>query len=203
IFNVFQITGSLLLAPDMDLDLPGAFYFISDQPGNTITTNGNLLPALKFNNATGSWVFQDSLAGARSIELERGSLNSNGQFLRIGSFFSKYYSDPVRELNIENSTLEIQQDSTSWEAGGENLSFFSEGSLIRFTGGSTISFDGGELPYDLEFTDPNAYVHLVSKTYNSLVLAGDARFLPNTTIHDLVLSPGGKYEFLSSVTITG
>lgn len=105
-----NISGSLefqkgMLVSCKNLGGRAEFVFISDKPGETITSNGVKNPLRISFEGTGGWQFQDAFSSGM-VTFSDGHLDFNGQLVKMEAFDSKEGND-TRSLNIANSVIEV------------------------------------------------------------------------------------------------
>ncbi len=114
ISNTLNIYGSLTLSPDANYDF-GAVEFESDNPGNTVTSNGSSMGptcVVRFIGA-GSWDLQDKLT-AYQIQFYEGTFNSNNNAMEADLI--RTTGSASKELNMGSSIITTGQ----WRTTGSN-----------------------------------------------------------------------------------
>lgn len=113
IFSVsytLQVNGSLEFQPGMTVNgskNSATITFTSSLPNQTVTTGNLALIDIPFTfDGTGGWVLQDSLRlpDGYNLRFNRGDLDFNGQYVKIGYFAGASTSGT---LNIANSTINV------------------------------------------------------------------------------------------------
>lgn len=118
----------------------------------TITSAGKVLGNTTFNATSGgSWIFSDAFSANSStsvtLTLTKGSLDTNGQDVSIGSFSSS--SSNVRSLLLQSSSISVDGD---WIISSTNLTFDSGTSHITL--GFFSALQGAGLTYyDVTWSD--------------------------------------------------
>lgn len=118
-FNTFlKIYGSLKFTPQMKYTFEGIIAFESTSLSKTITTNGKkFINDIYFSGVGGEWTLQDSLTldSTSRIYLYNGTLNTNNQTVRCGSFISD--NSNIRGLNLGSSKIYLTPEpynTQSW-----------------------------------------------------------------------------------------
>jgi len=109
-----HIYGLLKLSKKMEVTLDGDIYFDGDTGEHNINTAGNILHSDIYFNGSGSWNISDSLnVGINNIYLNNGSLNTMGNHINCGSFFSTSANSKILHLN--SSFIKIQALDGKWQ----------------------------------------------------------------------------------------
>lgn len=91
-----------------------------------VITGGKTMPTINFNGVGGSWQLQDSLTlsqvASALVTLTNGSLDTNGQSLTAGGFFSNFTN--IRSLSLGASVINLAcNGSGGWNVNSTNLTF--------------------------------------------------------------------------------
>jgi len=131
-----HIFGSLTLQSDMNLSFAGEFVFESKEDGQTITSNGIILPNNAVFNGVGEYILLDAMEVTDSIIFNAGTINTNDQALTFESFLS--ITDQTRELILGSSYLTaraIPYGSTQWRINAQGFSLDAGTSTLEFRAG--------------------------------------------------------------------
>jgi len=163
----------------------------------TIDTAGKTTSNITFNaTSNGSWILSSALtvAATATLTLTKGSLDTNGQAVSVGTLNSN--NSNVRSLTLGASAITLTGNTGTavWDFGATttNLTFTPGTSTITFSSnnGSGLA-GGGKTFYDVTFTTcPNTIAITGANTFNNLTLTGYA---------DKV----NKYTFAANQTING
>jgi len=143
-----HIYGLLKLSKKMDVTFEGNIYFDGDIGEHNISSAGNNLNSDIYFNGSGSWNISDSLnIGINNIYLNNGSLNTMGNPINCGSFYST--STNSKTLYLISSQIKIQAFDGKWQVNN-SLNLIKGSSVIEFVHNdftSNNTFDGGNLSY--------------------------------------------------------
>ncbi len=134
-----RIFGSLALIPNMQLVFEGDFYFEGNDPGNTITSAGNILKSDVFFSGLGEWILQDSLVAETDITFNKGTLNTNDQKV-VCQYFNADFAGIERNLLLGKSHIVLRwlnynnknRSYTEWIVNSNNMNLEAENSTIEF-----------------------------------------------------------------------
>jgi hypothetical protein len=101
----FNLYGSLLLRPGLDLSGISEILFLSGNAGNLIDFAHNPFPSNITIEGNGEWTLQDS-AYFNNLYFNKGSLNTNGKKINC-SYFNSNSSDS-RVMNLGSSHITIR-----------------------------------------------------------------------------------------------
>jgi gliding motility-associated-like protein len=166
------IYGSLHLDQNMQFNFSGFTSFEARTPGKYILMagrqfNNNVI----FNGAGGSWDLLDEFnAGNSIVHFRNGSLFTNSNTLRCGSFLSS--TATTRSLQLGASALHITGGGyTAWNLGLSGLSFDAGTStiFINAPGGGLQSSTGDTVRYHyVNFTNSGGMARLNSSSVTGL-----------------------------------
>lgn len=185
-----NIGGSLKLVPSLTMNYTGLITFSSTQTNNEIWSAGKIFDSnITFNGVGGEWKLQDSFNnGSRLIILSAGSLDTNGQTVTTGGFYSGGTS--TRSLTLGASSVNL------FGYSGQVWSIENPNSFTLIANSSTIRFlNGGE------------DVYMGGKAYNAVVfesnIPGTSIINDSNTFNSLTLnSLGGTFKFEEGATQT-
>ncbi|MEI6766288.1 MAG: T9SS type A sorting domain-containing protein [Bacteroidota bacterium] len=203
-----QIYGSLKLIPTMSFSHYGYIFFRGTSPGKTITTAGATFSyPISFSGIGGGWTIQDALYSNSTIRLDHGTLNTNGKDLSCYDFFCD--SANTRSLILGsshfycNTTMWMNFDSLTFDAGTSTLSFPADGYLNLDSVSTPMIF------YNLEFTgNTNNTGNITNYSgtraiFNNITFAQHAMIYGDNTVNGtLRLSAGGIIQFSPNTTTT-
>jgi gliding motility-associated-like protein len=211
--NSFKIYGSINLAPNLNLDFQGKFYFEATTGGQTINMGGHkIFNDVYFQGLGGSWTLADSLVlegNGSGIYHVYGALNTSGKLVRCWEYISNY-SNP-RSLSLGSSQFWIMGSTfTSLLLNSTNFTLIA--------GSSTIHFNGTAAGYLLAGSNSLSFNHITfhnpdvakklhntstgSVSFNVFTLPADAEFLGNQQFNVLNLSNDHEYTFDEAATYT-
>ena len=212
--NAIRLGGSLTFIANMQNTFDGAFYFESDQIGNTITTAGQPFNFdLNFSGVTGEWTFLDDVFVGQNIYFTSGTLRTNDQFIDANRFYSEFpfqrqlfLGTSYVQLNLRNSRApiwEMQTDNLNMDAGESTIEFTgSFSALFRNEGSTTAAYNNvifnsfeGRFFNLINFPAPDI-------TVDSLTFLQEGFISGNSTVNYWYMSPGHNYEFVSSTRQT-
>ena len=87
--GILKLYGSLTFGVDMKC-YSANIEFDASTLGNTITSAGQMVSILTFNNNSGSWTLLDSLK-AINVSVMHGTLNTNNNYVNCYDFTAGYY----------------------------------------------------------------------------------------------------------------
>ena len=143
--EVLTTYGNVTFIAAMTISATGIFYMSATSGTSTLTTNGVTLSFSKIGlggDATGgTYVFADAVnIGTNAVELQRGTLNTNGQTVTCGDFRNHAAVTDTRVLTLGASVI----NCTSWTfVNVTGLTLIPNTASIRITG--TGAFAGGGL----------------------------------------------------------
>jgi gliding motility-associated-like protein len=209
-----RLGGSLTFIPAMRNDFEGAWFFESNQAGNTITAATQPFRFdLTFAGASGEWILQDSIYVDWNIFFNSGTLRTNDQAVDCNRFLSE--APTQRNLVLGHShiyTSARDLRSAIWDVVADNLSLDAGTSTIESRGAYSNLFrhEGqGNIRYHrvifnalegrlfslLEAPSPDV-------SFDSLFFFQEGFVSGNNTVDYWYLSPGYRYDFVSDVTQT-
>ena len=176
--STINVFGSLTLIAGMNWNVSGSVIFLSNSPGNTITSAGRIFRnRVDFEGSGGGWTLQDALTldGSASVvnsgllNLNFGTLNTNGNTVTCLGFLSS--NSNVRSLVMDNTTFIVNYNGnvTAWNTSSvSNFSLSATGSVIQISGSYPyVSFNSNNKTYnDLIFTNPNTIQASISGNNN-------------------------------------
>ena len=176
--STINVFGSLTLIAGMNWNVSGSVIFLSNSPGNTITSAGRIFRnRVVFEGSGGGWTLQDALTldGSASVvnsgllNLNFGTLNTNGNTVTCLGFLSS--NSNVRSLVMDNTTFIVNYNGnvTAWNTSSvSNFSLSATGSVIQISGSYPyVSFNSNNKTYnDLIFTNPNTIQASISGNNN-------------------------------------
>jgi len=162
--NDFHVFNSLILSQKMEVKYSGNIYFDGNGYDQYILCAGNSLNSNIYFDGSGVWSISDMLdLGMKNIYLNNGSLNTLGNLILCGSFYSTTTNSKV--LKLDSTKVIIQGLNGKWQVNN-NLYFIKGTSIIEFVQSdfmSTSIFDGGSLSYcDIVFRN------------NGIIMGGNA-----------------------------
>lgn len=201
--NPLSVYGSMTLQSDMIYDAYRT-YFLSDNLGETITTNGTTVDGeFYFGDqgiaSTGEWILQDDLTCTGSIQFYSGTLNTNSQTVTIREFRS--LNSLSRSLTLGAST--IIMNVSGWRYTGSNSILSGANSTLRFTSGATMEGDPGDVYGFIDFVNTSGTGTVRgSITARTINFDNNGRLEDNNIMDTLVLYPGHTYDLESASTQT-
>ena len=155
--HTLSIHGSITLIEDMNFNFLGTVYFESISTGETITSAGQTFKRHVYFNNVGGWILQDGFVqtGNYTVYLVKGTLDLNDMPLTV-NIFNTYYTN-VRIMIMGDSIMTINSSyASAFNFRGENFTFQSDSSLIRFTAPNAKldhhnSYGPGLVFYDMIF----------------------------------------------------
>jgi hypothetical protein len=212
-----NIYGSLTLISAMNIaGFSGKTYFKGTSTGNAVTSAGKTFNnQVYFDGAGGSWVLQDALnAGANSIFLVSGGLNTNGKTVICYDFIANY-TFPI-QLTLGSSSINLS--GTQWITTAPAYSLNAGTSSINFSG--LGNFNGGvnKTYYNIAFQSTtqngtlsnignyhnvtfSAYGFVYGGTFNKLDFKQNSNFSGTNTTDSLLLA-AGKTNYFAQNSIT-
>ncbi len=204
--NPLSVYGSLTLQNNMAFNVHST-SFLSNDLGETITTNGAFVNGRIIFNGDGSWGFMDNFTGANtanSISLIKGTLNTNSNSITTGTFNSTGILS--RTLLLGSSTITCQSVSSPWIYIGTNTFLNAGTSHIIFSGSidGGIGFKGnnGHTYHHITYLNSNSLVGnfmadplIGSVTVKKLTFNGNGTISGNNIIDTLYLTSSKKYIF--------
>ncbi len=214
--STLSIYGSLTLVQDMDYNYNSVIYFLSSQPGNTITSGGQrFLRDIRF-EGSGSYRLEDDLdITGRTIHLNLGGLDLNDAEVVAGRFLSS--SATVRSLNLGSSEITLTYSSShsgnyAMAINGENLTFSGGDSHIRFTGSfprfinSGLGLTFNTLTSESQ-TGNTRIMTTAGSRFSTVIVNNQGRLLSPVTADTVIFNSEGHIQgsgiIAGSVTVTG
>ncbi len=167
-----NVSGSLALESGLTFAGTTSFRLQATTPGQTITTNGDIILDLGI-VGIGGWTLQDNLTVTGQFLQANGTFNANNHNITANNFY--FYADT-------GLTPTVYMGSGTWEATGndnnyydspiwtvaqnnnEVVNIYPETSIIKFT-------DASENSKTFQFVDNNETPE-VGKTYNNIWFTG-------------------------------
>ena len=182
--------GDISLHSNLNADFEGTLYLQNNSSTYTTTveTNGTEIHAPIIINGTGEHDFIDPVSINNSLTLNKGTLTFSGNQLNVNKLISD--NNNTRELDIRNTTVNLNGDKSVWNLNTENLDFKASGSDISIQGSGSDKkiFRGGSLVY-----------HNFTAVSNFIKINGDNRFntISIQSGNTLELESGSLTEFNS------
>src|SRR5690554_6591636 len=203
--NPLNVYGSMTLQNAMEYRVGGT-YFLSNNLGETITTNGTTVgnpgSVNVYFDGDGSWDFTDDFRGRVSITLTKGTLITNSHTLEINSLTSS--GSNQRYIDLGSSEVIISDPYYGWRYYGSNHTIDAGTSHLRFLRGHTYTFESfygasNHIYHHITFENPNENtVFRGPVEVQKLTFLGSGRIRNSSnTIDTLILSAGKNYEFQS------
>src|SRR5690554_3686927 len=203
--NPLNVYGSMTLQNAMEYRVGGT-YFLSNNLGETITTNGTTVgnpgSVNVYFDGDGSWDFTDDFRGRVSITLTKGTLITNSHTLEINSLTSS--GSNQRHIDLGSSEVIISDPYYGWRYYGSNHTIDAGTSHLRFLRGHTNTFESfygasNHIYHHITFENPNENNVLRGPVeVQKLTFSGGGRITSSSnTIDTLILSAGKNYEFQS------
>ena len=189
--SALNIYGSLTFHADMTKTYSGVISFRATAAGKTITATGPLACELNFAGVNGGWTFQDSInIGAQQLSAMFSSINTNGQTVTCGTFYSAYSGGNARTITFGASVINCTEFNM---VNVTNLTLNEGTSSIRVTGTGAFA-GGGETYYEVQL---NGTAHTISgsNTFTNLILKAD------TT--QTITFTDGTTQIVTTPTLTG
>lgn len=128
--SVINVSGSVVLSPDGNLDLR-LYPTINMIGSGTINTNGNTFGNLNINTSGAIFLLDDLIGvGNATLILTMGLFDANGHNVTFGKFYSSAAGDPFRTLLMGSGLWTMTFEGTylggeyAWDIGdGSNLTF--------------------------------------------------------------------------------
>lgn len=200
----FYLGGSLTLQRGMEFN-GSDLHFVSDDMGETVTTNGVTVNTICNFNGTGGWNLTDSLTipniGYASLVLQNGNLDFNGQVVTLYQL-DHCSSTGNPNLNIAGATINI---TTPYTYGGCFLTSprdtltaaESAGSTIICTSSGGLHAKEGDIYHNVIFNHTGL---IENGVYNSVTFKGHGT-MNRIETDTLIFTPGAHYTFLASDTV--
>lgn len=195
--------GNFTLVSGMTVTYTGTITFVSTTGTNNVTTGGKALRNLTFNGTGGTWQFQDNVnCGTSTIELTRGTLDTNGKTITAGQISSS--NSNTRTLTLGASVLTLSS-SSPWEfSTTTSLTLNANTSEIVLTSSFPIFNGGGKTYYKLtagtavtgtlQINGANTFTDFTrigsSSSFSSL------RFTANQTVSGVLTLTGDSFRRL-------
>ena len=166
--NDLHVFSSFILSQEMEVKYIGNIYFDGNGSDQNVLCAGNSLNSNVYFDGPGIWSISDTLdLGMKNIYMNNGSLNTFGNLISCGSFYSTTANS--KAIKLDSTKVIIQGLNGKWQVNN-NLYFIKGTSVIEFVQSefmSTNIFDGGNLSYyDVVFRN-NGKI-LGSNTYEKL-----------------------------------
>ncbi len=180
-----HIYSSLTLSPEMDVSFDGNLHFEGDNSELYIICAGNSLNSNIYFNGSGNWSVIDPMdLGLKNVYLNNGNLNTQGNSIYCGSFFS--IGTNTKTLILNSSEIRIQGNNGRWEVNN-GLNLIKGNSVIEFADNGITSsnvFDGGNL------------------SYGNVIFRNSGSILGNNTFENVYFSANRNYELQGNKTQT-
>jgi hypothetical protein len=218
--NTFNVYGSITLVTGMNYNFNGPLYFLSNGPGNTITSAGKTFNNEIYFNGTGTWTLQDNFnhGSWKTIRLNSGTLHTNDKTFNVWSFASTPCPTSARTVTLGSSIVNVQD---SWYVHADNLSLNAGTSTINInyqnTGGNmqnsfcncgiytlnynNVNFTASSGVSSLNTSYSNATCR-VNAVFNNLSFSAGGNINGDNTIGTLSLTPFSTYNLQSGRTQT-
>jgi hypothetical protein len=149
--NSLNIFGNLTLGSGMALNgSNGTWTFKSTSGTKTITSNSiQMANPLIFDGAGSTWVLQDNLSTAYSINLVQGTFHANNFNVICNDFTSPYTN--LRTVTMGSGIWTLTGEGNVWNTSlSSNLTLNANSSTIKLTNNSinAKTFSGGGLTYN-------------------------------------------------------
>lgn len=164
--NSIKIFGSLTLINAMNFSYTADISFESTVSGNTITSNGVVLPCknVYLNGTGGAWTLNDSLTITNCLYHNSGTFNTNNKTITVGAYRSST-SNP-RTLSLGSSIFKVNPITfpvldtykTHFSIIPTNFTLNAGTSIIQFIGNLT------------------GLMNVFGLTFNSLISSSTANF---------------------------
>ncbi len=192
--NNALIFGSLTYTLVSSVTSQIAFISTSATQQN-VNYNGKTAGNVNFNGTGGSWKLTGTLAN-NTVSLTKGSLDTNGQTLNLGSMDST--NTNTRTLTLGSSSITLSVGSgNAWNTGTTtNLTFNANSSIITLSG-ATTTFIGGGLTYnEVDLTGSGTATVTGANTFTNFNRTG-------TAVKTDALSLSANQTVSSSLTLSG
>ena len=209
-----NIHGSLEFSSLMKNSFNGPVFFRDSLMGKTIkTANKVFLNNIYFVGSNGEWTIEDSLIIIGSIIFNKGTLNTNDNYISCMTFHSESYPDSAfaRTLNFGSSEINVINNSGyAWSVNNENLELNAGTSTIKLVpNGATMKNYGGDTIeyYNVIYTGIRAEAkhNTFSDTYgifHKVTFNSNAMIYGSNSFDTLSFSPGNYYQFNTGSTQT-
>ena len=142
--GALSIYGNLVMSPTMTQSATGIITFASTTTGKTITSAGEILPAIVFDGVGGGWTLSDALnVGTNSITVTNGDFDTGNFSVTAGTLSSS--NNNVRSITLGTSTVTLS-GTQPINFSSAFLTFSAASSSINFTN-STPGINGGSKTY--------------------------------------------------------
>ncbi len=201
-----NIHGSLRLDTAMIGQFYGRIRFLSTDTGNYIYCGSQVFnDSVVFMGTGGAWTLYDSLTAPGShINLIRGHLNTNGQTVTGGYFWS--IGTNTRQLTLGSSHLKI---NALWRLNGVNLTFNSGQSTIELSANTAqvYSENGPGFNYhNVYFIGTGGTSTLrcnnIPVHYNKVLITNNGNIYGEHVFDTLMMMPGNLYQLEKAKTQT-
>lgn len=202
-----RIYGSVTFIEDMSTTFNRFTYFVSFNPGNTITMAGQVFEQeVQFDRIGGEWTFLDEFECARELEFRAGVLNTNGQLVRLERMRSE--TTYPRELILGASEITLVSGNNPWiinrggfslDGGTSHLVFLASNANIRHTNNPTQFLNY----YDATFvsTAGSSQMRGGKTRFNHLKFNAGGSILNDSNLFDtLSFSAGYEYQLHAGLT---
>ena len=193
--DTVNVYGSLIFNVTMTNNALGHFYFWSSAANDSIKTNGQSLKRSAFFNGSGTYNLRSAFTCSDTLNLLRGTLNTNGYKVICKKFNST--STITRALNLAASTVSITGVGTAWNVSSTGLTFTPGTSKIIFNTNSSsiVSFNSGGVTVNYNVVDFQCSEAKIidAGTFDSLLISGGTS----------VTLPNSKTQFLNMLVANG
>ncbi|MEL7160676.1 MAG: hypothetical protein AAFN92_07950, partial [Bacteroidota bacterium] len=208
-----SVYGSLYLHPDLEwaADNPRRrISLLAQDAGWELLTYGKTqLHDLFFNGTGGTWDLRDSLEAAFTIDLNRGTLNTNGHSLALGNLnlssrqFRLDLSDSyVYVKDFTGTNLDDRTEIRLWGGNNGDFGYFvgADVTVINRNAGGVLSIDlrnANGRPNHLRAIYSSGFLNLRTNDFAARVvdLREGANLNFNGAIDSLFLAAGNNYVF--------
>lgn len=216
------LTDSIKFSKYLDLDIHGSLwlhnkliwngktsqtFFLSNQMGETITSDQCVLTGPVFFEGTGAWTLQDAFeVNGHGVDHNRGTWNTNNQQVKIAVYHST--TGLNRTLNLGSSHFIVTIPHVqAWTLMGQNFTLNAGTSLVDFSapgGGMFNTNTWGFVFYDVIFSDSAGLAQLNGDINNFHILTFNSNgfIRGNHTIGTLNFTKGRDYSLAYSNTQT-
>ncbi|MFT3908388.1 MAG: hypothetical protein QM737_03105 [Ferruginibacter sp.] len=219
-FNVLNIFGSVKFVPAMNMNFGSVINFEATEPGQTITSGGQVFKReISFNGTNGEWTLQDALNCDTSIFFNNGTLTTNNQTVTASDITTFSYN--TRVLNMGSSVFNLDR-AQAWMIFGANLTINSGTSVINLSNDMATFMNYAQdiyTFYNVNFTGPTSGTIFGSAHFNNVnflhagiindscrfhvaTFNGDGDILHDNVYDDLHFSAGHTYHLWDHRTQT-
>lgn len=197
--SALAISGNLTMSATMTRSYTGAITFNATSGTKTITSNGiafgSGLSTITFSGTGGTWQLQDAFTSGTTVNINSGTLDTNGVAVSIGNLQS--IVSTAATLSLGASTLTFT-GAVGWSTSNANLTFNVGSSTIVFNGSQSLGISGatGYAFNDVSFSAPTTLVFSGINTFHNLTITPTAA-KTNT------ISLNADQTITGTLTITG